>query len=140
MYTAKSIAAQLKQGTKGEDIALLLRNMTGAPSLTAALDQMGVPYSINCRKGFFECPEVLLLRCLLESIHNPTKDIYLAGALKSPVFGFTLDDLYRVKKGREKEPLRGLAGLCREDRRRKSRQSSAVPFRDAQNGQGSPGR
>ena len=107
MYTAKSIAALLKQGTKGEDIALLLRNMTGAPLLAAALDQMGVPYSINCRKGFFECPEVLLLRCLLESIHNPTKDIYLAGALKSPVFGFTLDDLYRVKKGREKRSLYG---------------------------------
>ena len=45
------------------------------------------------------------------------------------------------EKGKgKKEPLRGLAGLCREDRRRKSRQSSAVPFRDAQNGQGSPGR
>lgn len=127
VYTAKCIAALLKRGTKGEDIAVLLRNMTGAPSLTAALDQMDVPYSINCRKGFFECPEVLLLRCLLESIHNPTKDIYLAGALKSPVFGFTLDDLYRVKRGREKTSLYG-ALLDYEEKTGEAKATKALRF------------
>ena len=37
--------------------------------------------------------------CLLNVIDNPHRDIYLAGALKSPVFGLTLDELAGLRRG-----------------------------------------
>jgi hypothetical protein len=40
---------------------------------------------------------VLLCLCLLNAIDNPHRDIYLAGLLCSPLYGFTADDLVRYR-------------------------------------------
>lgn len=47
---------------------------------------------------FFENPEVLMMLCLLNTIDNPNRDVYLAGTLRSPLFGFTLDELITVRQ------------------------------------------
>ena len=41
---------------------------------------------------------MLLALCLLNTIDNPGRDIYLAGLLCSPLFDFTADDLYLIGK------------------------------------------
>ena len=48
-------------------------------------------------RDFFENAEVLLMLCILNCIDNPTRDIYLAGALKSPLYGVTLDELVQIR-------------------------------------------
>ncbi len=100
---------------KPSDIAILLRNDRGrSAEFARALDDIGVSAFISETKSFFMCEEVLLALCLLNSIDNPRKDIYLAGLMCSPLFGFTVDDLMRIKRTERDETLYGsLVGYCR---------------------------
>lgn len=100
------------------DIAILLRATSRgrADKIEKALERHGIPVENGMKQNFFECPEVLLVLCLLNVIDNPLRDIYLAGALRSPVFGFKLDDLIKVGGG-SKEPLyRGLCAVAESDK------------------------
>ncbi len=82
------------------DIAIILRNAKGKDNLYAeALRSAGIPSCISGAKDFFLSSEVLLVLCLLNSIDNPRRDIYLAGLMCSPLFDFTADELYLVSRG-----------------------------------------
>lgn len=110
MREAEYIAAECERLIKFEkknngepitpsDIAVLMRSETAHfEALSAALSARGIPYRSAADTDFFENAEVLLALCLLNVIDNPTRDVYLAGALRSPVFGFTLDELVTVRK------------------------------------------
>ncbi len=81
------------------DIAIILRNASGRDDKYAtALEDQGIPSCISGAKDFFLSPEVLLALCLLNSIDNPRRDVYLAGLMCSPLFGFSADDLYSIRK------------------------------------------
>ena len=87
------------------DIAIILRNAKGKDTLYAeALERAGIPSCISGAKDFFLSSEVLMVLCLLNSIDNPRRDIYLAGLMCSPLFDFTADELYLVR-GVGKETL-----------------------------------
>ena len=87
------------------DIAIILRNASGKDGkYAAALEEQGIPSCISGAKDFFLSPEVLLALCLLNTIDNPRRDIYLAGLLCSPLFDFTADELYLIR-GRGGESL-----------------------------------
>ena len=82
------------------DIAIILRNARGRDGeYASALESLGIPSCISGAKDFFLSPEVLLALCLLNTVDNPRRDIYLAGLLCSPLFDFTADELYLI--GRE---------------------------------------
>ena len=87
------------------DIAILSRSTTMHTALAEALEAEGIPASTAEQKDFFENPEVLLLLCLLNTIDNPTRDIPLAGVLRSPLFGFTMDDLVLIRSRTPDCPL-----------------------------------
>ncbi len=80
-----------------KDIAILLRNGTCADDYVKALSALGIPANNSASEEFFDYGEVLLMLCLLNSADNPLRDIYLAGAMKSPVFKFTLNDLVNIR-------------------------------------------
>ena len=87
------------------DIAIIIRDAKGRDGKYAeALERAGIPCCISAAKDFFLSPEVLLALCLLNSIDNPRRDIYLAGLMCSPLFDFTADELYLIR-GREGESL-----------------------------------
>lgn len=111
-YTASRIASMLTHEVRGNgerieprDISILLRSSLDAPVFESALRRRGIAVSDRATLEFFEQKEVLLVLCLLNAIDNPFRDIYLAGALKSPVFGFTVEDLIKIKLGRSALPL-----------------------------------
>lgn len=80
------------------DICIILREAKGRDILYAeALSELGIPSCIAGAKDFFLSSEVLLALCLLNTIDNPRRDIYLAGLLCSPLFSFTADDLCRIR-------------------------------------------
>ena len=105
-YVAGEIARLLKEGKKNDgspikpsDIAILMRSAKAqASAFEAAFERYGIPLYNNVDSDFFENSEVLLALCILNVIDNPTRDIYLAGALRSPVFGFTLDELIKIRR------------------------------------------
>lgn len=82
-----------------KDFAILLRSpaIDGAP-FVEALEKRGIRAQNRSTKSLYEQPEILLMLSVLYAIDNPTKDIHLAAAMKSPVFDFTLDDLVRIRK------------------------------------------
>ena len=101
---AKKISELLSDGTldNGEpirpsDIAIILRNARGRDGeYASALEKLGIPSCISGAKDFFLSPEVLLALCLLNTVDNPRRDIYLAGLLCSPLFDFSADELYLI--------------------------------------------
>ena len=80
------------------DIAILTRGNEAANAFAKALSDVGIPCSARTTVNYFENPEVLLMMSLLNVIDNPQKDVYLAGVLRSPLFGFDMGDLIKIRK------------------------------------------
>ena len=103
-YVVSEIIRLLHEGKKADgtpirprDIAILSRSTAIHTAFAEALEAEGIAVSTAEQKDFFENPEVLLLLCLLQTIDNPTRDIPLAGVLRSPLFGFSMDDLVLIR-------------------------------------------
>ncbi len=108
---AREIMRLVSSGVKPSEIVILLRAMTKADAYRKALAELSVP-CVSDKGGdlLLDYPEVLLLVALLNVIDNPTRDIYLAASLKSPLFGFTLSELILIRR---KAPATSLyASLC----------------------------
>ena len=91
---------------KPSDVAIIMRNARGKDRLYAeALESLGIPSEISGGESFFLSAEVLLAMCLLNSIDNPRRDVYLAGLMCSPLFGFTADDLYNIRREKSESSL-----------------------------------
>lgn len=84
-----------------KDIAIIIRrNRRRFSEYARALEELGIPCVKTEDKDFFLNSEVLLALSLLNVINNPKKDIYLAGLLCSPLYRFSADELYMIKRGR----------------------------------------
>ncbi|MGM9642852.1 MAG: UvrD-helicase domain-containing protein, partial [Eubacteriales bacterium] len=106
-YVIESIRSILKEKRlpSGEpyrprDIAILTRTKSEAQAFANALGKAGIAHANSTGDDLFENPEVLLMLCLLSTADNPQRDIPLAGALRSPIFGFSLSDLVNIRSGR----------------------------------------
>lgn len=80
------------------DVAILLRspNSAGA-AFRRALSDCGIPVLAEQGGDFFTAPEILIVTAFLSVIDNPHRDIPLTALLSSPVFGFTPDELSRIR-------------------------------------------
>lgn len=91
---------------KPSDIAILMRSAkTDSEPFCAVLEAAGIPVYNNLAGDFFENAEILLALCLINTIDNPGRDIYLAGLLKSQLFEFTLDELILIRRHVDKGSL-----------------------------------
>ena len=114
-WIACEIQRLLAEGRKSDgsritagDIAVLARNTAFLTRLHQLLDAMHIPTGLRASGGLFEHPEVLCMYSLLCTIDNPMHDIHLAATLRSPFFGFTLEDLVRLRNGAD----RALTARC----------------------------
>ena len=93
------------------DIAVLYRSGTISPYITEALKKRGIQSGNTDTTKYFESPDVLLVLSVLNTVDNPEKDIHLAATLRSPLFGFTMDELITIRLNAE--PVSSLYGaLC----------------------------
>ena len=84
-----------------EDIVILLRSPGSVGGdYKQALEAHGIRCSSGGGVDLLQCREIATFRSLLQTIANPRQDIPLISILASPVFGFTADDLARVRSGR----------------------------------------
>ncbi|MBE6702922.1 MAG: hypothetical protein E7585_05885 [Ruminococcaceae bacterium] len=120
---AKLIAREIKKllngGKKADgtpikpgDIAVLSRNTSHFAMIVKELNRHGIPCNDISKQSFFENPEVLCMYSLLAAIDNPFRDIYLAATLRSPFFGFTLEDLVKIRAAGDRS-LSLYEALCR---------------------------
>jgi len=104
-FVADEIEKLIKNGTSPSDIALLFRSKKNTVYFEEELKKRNIDSFNQIDKDFFENDTVLLMLCLLNTIDNPTRDIYLAGVLKSPIFGFSMTDLTVIKHRTNKTSL-----------------------------------
>ncbi len=106
LWVATEIGRLLQTGTRGDgitplrpgDFAILMRSAKEKHTpFAAALARLGIPCILPENTSFFSSPEVLLALSLLNTVDNPGRDIHLAATLCSPLYGFTADDLTRLR-------------------------------------------
>lgn len=80
-----------------EDIVILVRSAGSLlDDLQDTLKKEGIPASVPSRTGYFGAYEVQIMLKLLEILVNAGKDIPLAAVLKSPLYGFTDEELSEI--------------------------------------------
>ena len=93
------------------DFAILLRsNVNIAPRYTDALAELGIPSVSQQGGGFYRSTEITALLSMLAVIDNPRQDVALIAALRSPLFGFTADELSAIRAADKKSDF--YTALC----------------------------
>ena len=81
-----------------EDIVILMRSPRARlKSFTHALAQENIPCCSDENEAFFTTMEIAVMFSFLQIIDNPRQDVPLISVLRSPLFGFTPDDLARIR-------------------------------------------
>lgn len=99
-YVCQRIAELIAAGHQPGEVAVLSRTKDLAADVSKRLAALGISAANSVGEDLFADPEVLMLVSLLSAIDNPQRDIPLAAALRSPIFGFSLADLVRIRSGR----------------------------------------
>lgn len=80
------------------DIAILMRTVSGkANILLETLKQASIPAYAEVDGGYFEAGEVRIILALLAIIDNARQDIELAAVLASPLGGFSMTELAKIR-------------------------------------------
>lgn len=77
-----------------DDIVILLRSVGSlANKIQEVLKKEGIPTVVPSKTGYFSSQEIQVLMQYLEVCINPYRDIPLVAVLKSPLFGFSDEEL-----------------------------------------------
>lgn len=88
------------------DFCILLRSTKNKADIFAdALTNIGIPCYVSNRSGFFASTEIRTVLSLMRVIDNPLQDIPLLTALISPIFGFSPDELSKMRINYPKGPF-----------------------------------
>lgn len=80
------------------DIVILLRSTKNwAEVFAEELGNQGIPAYADSGTGYFKTVEVQVMLSLLQLIDNPMQDIPLLAVLRSPIGGFSADDLIDIR-------------------------------------------
>lgn len=75
--------------TEPEDIAVLIRSRSNLKDYERGLRAAKIPYTVIKGEGFFDTPEIRPFTALLNALADPTDDISLYAAARSPLCGLT---------------------------------------------------
>ncbi|MGI8796250.1 MAG: UvrD-helicase domain-containing protein [Acidimicrobiia bacterium] len=80
------------------DIALLVPSRTTLPYLEDALERAGIPARVESQSLVFATAEVRDLLAVLTAVDDPTDEVALVAALRSPGFGCRDDELVEFRR------------------------------------------
>ncbi|MDE2937528.1 MAG: UvrD-helicase domain-containing protein [Chloroflexota bacterium] len=80
------------------DVCILIRSRTGLGFLTRTLEEAGIPYRLEGGSVLFDTQEVRDMLNCLSAINDPTDDVAIAAALRSPAFACSDIDLLRWRE------------------------------------------
>ena len=85
---------------KFSDFAIMLGAMKGySIEYEKALNKYKIPYKTETSESFLENPDIRLAVSSLKAIDDPTDDISLCALMRSPIFNFDSNELYRIRTG-----------------------------------------
>lgn len=83
---------------KYKDIVILLRaTKNWSESLLDELGEEGIPVYADTGSGYFESIEIRTIMSLLKVIDNPMQDVPMIALLKSPIMGFSAEELSDIR-------------------------------------------
>jgi len=103
---ARFIAREIKRIREKEklgygDFAVILRSLKNAISdYERVFREEGIPYITTAGSGFYSRPEIQAIVSILKAIDSPGDDVAFVELLMSPIFSFTLQDIYEISKCR----------------------------------------
>ena len=80
-----------------EDICILLPTRTSLPQLEEALEAHGIPYRIEAGSLIWTSQIIREVMASVRALADPTDEVALLNALRSPAFGCGDDDLFTYK-------------------------------------------
>ena len=106
---ADGLTVQSKNGARPAsfgDFCILLRSANKyAARYAAELQNRGVSAKAALSGGFFAATEISVMLSMLRVIDNPNQNIPLLAVLMSPIYGFTADDMVKIKMNAGREDL-----------------------------------
>jgi ATP-dependent helicase/nuclease subunit A len=81
-----------------KDIAILMRTSNSFNIFTDALKRHGVKYTVEEDRNFYTAQEIIDFINLLTLLETPSDKNALAGVLRSPLGGFTDNEIYKIFK------------------------------------------
>lgn len=101
-YVADKIVDIVKNNptTPLSDIAIIARKHESLQKIEKVLAEKNIPTSYSANNSYFKSWEIETVVALLNTVDNPTNDVYLLSSLISPLFSFTPKELLEI---REKE-------------------------------------
>ena len=102
-FTVTDDQTRLPRPAREEDVVILMRSPRARlPEYRRALAARGLAVSADTGEDFFAVMEVAVVFALLQVLDNPRQDVPLIAVLRSPLFGFTADEL-ALLRGRHKD-------------------------------------
>lgn len=90
--------AQLVKPLQYKDIVVLLRaTRSWGPVMWQTLNEQGIPAFADMNTGYFEAIEVQVVLNLLRLIDNRRQDIPLLSVMRSPIGGFSMEELALIR-------------------------------------------
>ncbi len=98
---ASLVASRIRELTDSRDcefsdIAILVRTMAAAEPFERALDRFNIPFLVTGGRTFLEAREIRDLMLLLAAFVNPLDDVATVGVLRSPLAGFTDEQIFQL--------------------------------------------
>ncbi len=93
-----NIGSDGKPYTYGDIAVLLPKVKKIAEKYVKYFESTGIPVYSETTENFFENPEIVLCLCILNTIDNSLRDIYVTGAMRSEIFMFSDDDLLAIRR------------------------------------------
>jgi len=94
---AQKVAGLVKQGVAARDIAILARSRTHFSLLAETLEGAGISVNVAAEQNAGELFEIVLLNNMLFAVSNFYNDVPLCLLMQSFVFGFTPDEMAKLK-------------------------------------------
>ncbi len=86
------------RAAKLADICVLIPTRTPLPALEDALESAGLPYRVESSSLVYASPEVRDLLTVLRAVDDPTDEVAVVAALRSPMFACGDDDLVEHRR------------------------------------------
>jgi ATP-dependent helicase/nuclease subunit A len=96
------------------DMAILLRRRTHLSLFETAMRRFQIPFIVVKGIGFYDEPEVALLRELLSLLVDPMDDYSLFCLLRSPLFGIDYETIARLIDKKSEQPLLEVIGSVKQ--------------------------
>ncbi|MCD8365502.1 MAG: helicase-exonuclease AddAB subunit AddA [Clostridiales bacterium] len=85
-------------GMRYRDVVILLRSLTGwSEAFQTVFEQEGIPLLVPSQTGYFSTQEVQVILAMLRVLDNPDQDVPLTSVMRSPIGGFSGQELAKIR-------------------------------------------